>query len=199
MTASSLDYAGNLAGTRELSALRQPWAPKSKPNSVMSAGRKAAAPKGDEADTSIDDTSLYTDPQQAADFAEATGVQALAVAFGTGHGVLFEKKPCLDLERLRIIRDKTPVRWSCTRGSGLSADDFQSAIQSGISKINFYTAWPGLSAANRIRQDLQTRPDRRSTISWSCWPSIPSGPMSAKPCSALPAAAKPDQENRRTL
>lgn len=155
---SSLDYAGNLAGTREIVRIAAAMGAEVEAELGHVCRPQSGGAEGDEADTSIDDTSLYTDPQQAADFAEATGVQALAVAFGTAHGV-YLKKPCLDLERLKMIRDKTPVPLVMHGGSGLSAADFQSAIQNGISKINFYTGM-ALSAANRIRQDLQTRPDQ---------------------------------------
>ena len=46
--------------------------------------------------------SIYTDPDDAKDFAERTGIDALACAFGTAHG-LYAKEPKLDFERLKKI------------------------------------------------------------------------------------------------
>lgn len=48
---------------------------------------------------------VYTDPDMAKDFVERTGVDALAIAFGTAHGV-YTKKPVLDLDMLCMeVRD----------------------------------------------------------------------------------------------
>ena len=80
----------------------------------------------------------YTDPDQALDFAKRTGVDALAVAIGTAHGV-YKEKPKLDLNRLRAIRAKTDVPLVLHGGSGLSNLDFRNCVQGGISKINIYT------------------------------------------------------------
>ena len=49
------------------------------------------------------DSAGYTDPGQARDFVESTGIAALAVSIGTVHGP-FKGKPRLDLERLAEIR-----------------------------------------------------------------------------------------------
>lgn len=49
----------------------------------------------------------YTDPDQAVEFVERTGVDSLAVAIGTSHGAYkFKEKPSLDFERLQIITNK---------------------------------------------------------------------------------------------
>lgn len=49
----------------------------------------------------------YTDPDQAVEFVERTGVDSLAVAIGTSHGAYkFKEKPSLDFERLEIITKK---------------------------------------------------------------------------------------------
>lgn len=81
---------------------------------------------------------VYTDPDTAKDFAERTGVDALAIAFGTSHGV-YIKKPVLDLDRITKIRNKIDVPFVMHGGSGLSKEEFQTAIKNGIRKINYYT------------------------------------------------------------
>ncbi len=84
------------------------------------------------------DHNIYTDPLQAKDFAEATGVDALAVAIGTAHGV-YKEKPVLDIERLREIAEVVNVPLVLHGGSGLTDDDFRNVIKNGISKVNIFT------------------------------------------------------------
>jgi len=50
----------------------------------------------------------FTDPQEAAEFVERTGVDALAIAIGTAHGV-YKGKPKLDFERLEQIAAATDI------------------------------------------------------------------------------------------
>ncbi|SDK08736.1 class II fructose-1,6-bisphosphate aldolase [Natronincola ferrireducens] len=51
----------------------------------------------------------YTDPQQAAEFVEKTGVDSLAIAIGTSHGAYkFKGEPNLDFERLQAIAKLLP-------------------------------------------------------------------------------------------
>lgn len=84
------------------------------------------------------DKSMYTDPQTAKDFVEATGIDTLAVAFGTVHGV-YKGEPKLDLGRLSLLRQAVTVPLVMHGGSGLSDAAFQEVIQAGISKINVFT------------------------------------------------------------
>ena len=49
-------------------------------------------------------TDMYTTPEEAKAYLEATGVDALAVAIGSAHGV-YKKKPMLNIERLKEIRN----------------------------------------------------------------------------------------------
>ena len=80
----------------------------------------------------------YTTPEEAASFIEKTGVDALAIAIGTAHGA-YKEKPCLDLERLKAIRNKIDTPLVLHGGSGLSNDDFRNTIKYGIAKINIFT------------------------------------------------------------
>jgi fructose-bisphosphate aldolase class II len=51
----------------------------------------------------------YTDPDQAVEFVERTGIDSLAIAIGTSHGAYkFKGEPKLDFERLEIIGNKLP-------------------------------------------------------------------------------------------
>ena len=83
-------------------------------------------------------TDMYTTPTEAKEYLNATGVDALAVAIGTAHGV-YKQKPKLNIRRLEEIRKAVNVPLVLHGGSGLSDDDFKNAIAAGISKVNIFT------------------------------------------------------------
>ena len=83
-------------------------------------------------------TDMYTTPEEAKAYLEATGVDALAVAIGSAHGV-YKKKPMLNIERLKEISSAVKVPLVLHGGSGLSDDDFKNTIRNGIAKVNIFT------------------------------------------------------------
>ncbi len=83
-------------------------------------------------------TDMYTTPEEAKAYLDATGVDALAVAIGSAHGV-YKKKPMLNIERLKEIRGEVKVPLVLHGGSGLSDDDFKNTIRNGIAKVNIFT------------------------------------------------------------
>ncbi len=85
---------------------------------------------------SLDD--CYTNPDLAKEFAEKTGVDALAIAFGTTHGV-YLTKPVLDFNRITAVKDKIDMPFVMHGGSGVSDEGYREAISRGIAKINYYT------------------------------------------------------------
>ncbi|MGL4790067.1 MAG: class II fructose-bisphosphate aldolase, partial [Anaerotignaceae bacterium] len=94
---------------------------------------------GTQDEDNVDDTKVYTDPKQAQDFIEQTGVHALACSFGTTHGI-YKKAPQLNLEIVRQVRElanKIPIVMH--GGSGVSAADFQTSIAAGVRKVNYFT------------------------------------------------------------
>ena len=84
------------------------------------------------------DTGMYTDPEDAKVFADATGVDAIAIAFGTVHGV-FKGTPKLDFDRVKKIKEVVNVPLVMHGGSGVNGEDFVKAVESGINKINLFT------------------------------------------------------------
>ena len=80
----------------------------------------------------------YTDPEQAEQFVEATGVDALACSFGTVHG-LYLTEPKLDFDRISRIRTRIGLPIVMHGGSGVSDQDFHKCIENGVRKINYYT------------------------------------------------------------
>ncbi len=81
---------------------------------------------------------MYTDPNLAGDFVEQTHLDALAVTFGTVHGIYF-KTPNLDFNRLETINQLVDIPLVMHGGSGLSSENYRKAITSGIEKINYFT------------------------------------------------------------
>ncbi|MBQ8818377.1 MAG: class II fructose-bisphosphate aldolase [Clostridia bacterium] len=82
--------------------------------------------------------SIYTDPDTAKDFVDKTGIDALACAFGTAHGV-YLKQPKLDFERLAKINSLVDIPLVMHGGSGVGVEDYKKVISLGIRKINYYT------------------------------------------------------------
>ena len=99
---------------------------------------------------------VYTDPAQAVEFCRETGIDALAPSFGTAHGI-YKAKPRLDLDRVRIIAEKTGLPLVMHGGSGVSEDDYRRAIRAGIRKINYYTYMS--NAGSRAVRDLLAKED----------------------------------------
>lgn len=89
-------------------------------------------------DSFADVDDVYTRPETAKDFKEKTNVDALAIAFGTSHGI-YVAKPVLDLDRITAIKKAVDMPFVMHGGSGLSKEEFQTAIRNGIRKINYYT------------------------------------------------------------
>ena len=94
------------------------------------------------------DESIYTDPEDAKKFVEETGIDALACAFGTAHGV-YLKAPKLDFDRLAKIRSLVNVPLVMHGGSGVSEEGYRKVIELGIRKINYYT-YMAKAGANAI-------------------------------------------------
>ena len=80
----------------------------------------------------------YTDPLEAKEFVERTGVTSLAVAIGTAHGV-YKGVPKLDLDRLAEIRKVVDIPLVLHGASGLSEEAVVESIKRGICKVNFAT------------------------------------------------------------
>lgn len=80
----------------------------------------------------------FTNPNEAKDFIDKTGIDALAISIGNVHGN-YRGEPKLDFVRLEEISNLTNIPLVLHGGSGIYDDDFRKAVQLGICKINFYT------------------------------------------------------------
>lgn len=92
---------------------------------------------GKEDDSECNDPG-YTEPEDAVRFVAETGVQSLAVAIGTAHGI-YKGEPKLDVDRLSEIRKRVDVPLVLHGASGVPAELVQECIKRGISKVNFAT------------------------------------------------------------
>ncbi len=80
---------------------------------------------------------IYTDPELAKRFVELTGVDTLAVAIGTAHGLYpAGKQPKLDLHRLRKISELTDIPLVLHGGSGNKDEEVAESISLGVGKVN---------------------------------------------------------------
>lgn len=126
--ASALPYDENVALTKELTDIAH----------AMGASVEAELGRlpTDENSNKVED--FYTDPKEAKSFVEATGVDALAIAFGSAHG-FYKSQPKLDFEVVKGCKETTGLPLVMHGGSGVSEEGFRTAIASGIRKINYYS------------------------------------------------------------
>lgn len=94
---------------------------------------------GIEDDLEVDEKdAVYTNPDLAKEFVERTGVDSLAVAIGTAHG-LYKGEPKLDFDRLKEIREKVAVPLVLHGASDVPEDTVRKTIELGICKVNIAT------------------------------------------------------------
>ena len=93
---------------------------------------------GKEDDLDGGEDNPYTDPQQAKEFAERTGVDSLAVGIGTAHGI-YKGIPKLDVERLSEIRNVVSIPLVLHGTSGVPDETVAEAVKRGICKVNYAT------------------------------------------------------------
>ncbi|MBS4206043.1 tagatose-bisphosphate aldolase subunit GatY [Lederbergia citrea] len=113
---------------------------------------------GIEDDMSVDEKdAIYTNPQEAREFVERTGIDSLAVAIGTAHG-LYKGEPKLDLDRLKEIRQVVDIPLVLHGGSGLPDELVQETIRMGICKVNIATELKNAFVAN-LKQHFVDHPE----------------------------------------
>ena len=99
----------------------------------------------------------YTVPAEAAEFVEKTGVDSLAVAIGTAHGV-YKGIPKLDLERISQIRQVVSVPLVLHGTSGVPDDTVRECIRRGMCKVNYATDLR-IAFSNGVKDYLAANPD----------------------------------------
>jgi len=91
----------------------------------------------DSAETTSPDEILYTDPAQAKDFIEKTGIDCLAIAIGTCHGIYpKDKKPELRIDILDEIKKSVDAPLVLHGGSSNKDSEIAKSVEHGVNKIN---------------------------------------------------------------
>ncbi|WP_435927983.1 tagatose-bisphosphate aldolase subunit KbaY [Dryocola sp. BD613] len=112
---------------------------------------------GVEDDMEVSDESAFlTDPQQARDFVARTGIDSLAVAIGTAHG-LYTKTPKIDFERLAEIRNVVDIPLVLHGASDVPDEFVRRAISLGVCKVNVATELK-IAFADAVKQWFSTNP-----------------------------------------
>ena len=127
---STLPYEENLANTKKAVAMADGY------NCGVEAELGALASR--EGGAASASGPVYTDPDEAAEFCRETGIDALAPSFGTAHGI-YKSRPVLDLNRVKVISEKTGLPLVMHGGSGVSPEDYRTGIRYGLRKINYYS------------------------------------------------------------
>jgi tagatose 1,6-diphosphate aldolase GatY/KbaY len=104
-----------------------------------------------------EDKSAFTDPEMAADFVEKTGVDSLAIAIGTAHG-MYKGEVKLDFERLKEIASLVDIPLVLHGASGVPDELVKKAIALGICKLNIATELK-IPFANAIKEVFKNNPD----------------------------------------
>lgn len=119
---------------------------------------------GNEGDEDVTmEESFQTDPDEAAYFADQTGIDALAVSIGTMHGAYPKSfKPEINIARLTEIEKKVSIPLVMHGGSGTPQDKIAEAVEHGIAKINIATDLV-TACAKRIAE-VQTSEDFRYNV-----------------------------------
>ena len=103
------------------------------------------------------DADTNTDPQDAKEFVERTGITSLAVAIGTAHG-FYAGTPVLDKERVSEIRKVVDVPLVLHGASGLSEEDVRECVDRGMCKVNFATELR-VAYTDAVKKLLEEKPE----------------------------------------
>jgi fructose-bisphosphate aldolase class II len=148
MDASKHNYEENIRITKEVVRIASP--------AGVSVEAELGKIGGAEGLVSVEDSEAeQTDPDEAADFAARTEIDALAVAIGTAHG-FYRHPPALNIERLKKIAAKAAVPLVLHGGSGTPDKQVLEAISNGIAKVNINTEF--LAAMGKAFSECQNAP-----------------------------------------
>lgn len=151
---SALPYAENLKITKEVTDIAHAMGV----SVEAELGRLVTGEAGSgESMQNVKPEDFYTRPDEAQDFCQKTGVDALAIAFGTSHG-FYTAQPKLDFSVIENVAKATGLPLVMHGGSGVSEEGFKKSIESGIRKINYYSymSKAGYNAAKEVIESGKT-------------------------------------------
>lgn len=103
------------------------------------------------------DADTNTDPVEAKEFVERTGVSSLAIAIGTAHG-FYAGTPVLDKVRVSEIKALVEAPLVLHGASGLSEEDVKECVARGMCKVNFATELR-VAYTDAVKKLLAEKPD----------------------------------------
>ena len=113
---------------------------------------------GQEDDLIVDEKdSKYTNPNQAKEYVDKTGIDSLAVAVGTAHG-LYKGEAKIDFDRLKEIRDVVDVPLVLHGASDIPDELVKKAISLGVCKVNVATDLK-IPFSNAVKKYFIENPD----------------------------------------
>jgi fructose-bisphosphate aldolase class II len=144
--ASRLDYAANVAATADASRRAHDVGLWVEAELGEIGGKDGAHAPG-----------VRTEPDEAAAFVTATGVDGLAVAVGSSHAMR-ERTAGVDTELVARIAARVPVPLVLHGSSGVADETIRAAVAAGIRKVNVGTAL-NIAASAAVRAELAAHPD----------------------------------------
>ncbi|MGI5879666.1 MAG: class II fructose-1,6-bisphosphate aldolase [Syntrophomonadaceae bacterium] len=128
---SKLPLEGNIAVTRKVLEVARPLG--------ISVEAELGKIGGTEDDIHVSEReAMFTDPDEAINFVQQTGIESLAIAIGTAHGQ-YQGEPRLDFDRLIEIKKAVQIPLVLHGSSGVPDESVQKAISLGICKVNIDT------------------------------------------------------------
>lgn len=150
---SALPFEENIANTAKVVTLAHSMGATVEAELGQLPGRETGGSE-DVNETESNASNLYTNPKLAKEFIWKTNADALAIAFGTAHGV-YAKEPVLDYDIIHKVEKEVSVPLVMHGGSGISEEGFKTAIQNGISKINYFT-YMSVAGAEAVKEYINS-------------------------------------------
>ncbi len=131
---SHLGFDENVEITRRVVDLARPYDAGVEGELGAVAGEEGVADTGSEA---VEDMP-YTDADEAKRFVELSGVDALAIALGTAHG-LYTEAPHISFDTIKAVASQVDIPLVMHGATGVTDADINHSVQTGIRKINYFS------------------------------------------------------------
>lgn len=147
---SHLGFDDNVAITRKVVEIARPYQASVEGELGAVAGEEGVADTGNQSA----ETLPYTNADEAKLFVEQTGVDALAIAVGTAHGI-YTESPHISFDTIETVAKLVSVPLVMHGATGVTDADINTSVQMGIRKINFFS---GLlqTAMDQVRENCNS-------------------------------------------
>lgn len=131
---SHLPFADNVSITRQVVAISRPYGAGVEGELGAVAGEEGIADTGSDEAEAVP----YTQADEAAEFVLESGVDALAIAVGTAHGI-YTQSPHISIETIQAVASAVDIPLVMHGATGVTDNDIKTAVMTGIRKINFFS------------------------------------------------------------